>query len=121
MNSSLKTLCLKVNVIQNVAVIAIMQALMKNTALTSLNLIHNNFGVDDANEIAKLLIDNIHIKKLYIAVNEYMGTGVIEIARSLSINSSLQILILCFSNINENENTRLRYLSFKGNYIRDSE
>jgi Ran GTPase-activating protein (RanGAP) involved in mRNA processing and transport len=88
-NSSLTSLYLNQNKIEEAGAIAIARALSINSCLTLLDLCWNEIGDEGAIAIAHALHFNSSLTSLVLYRNKIRGHGAIAIARALQINSSV--------------------------------
>jgi len=107
-NSTLTTLSLWGNVIGDVGAAAIGESLMVNLGMTSVYLHENNIGDNGAVAIAEGLKKNLTLTKLWLMTNQIGNVGAAAIAEGLEINSVIQLLWLSQNNIGEEAKAEIR-------------
>ena len=95
-NRSLNTFLLYGNDLRNSAVI--LQALSKISSLTTLNLQSNQLNQDAGEYISSIILNNAGISKLLLD-NNNLGEGVLPISKALQQINSLQVLSLGNNNL----------------------
>jgi NLR family CARD domain-containing protein 3 len=129
-NTTLKNLFLWKNAIDNYSAEIIVESLMCNNTLTTLDLSYNNIGGfinSQARKFSEMLTINKSLKNLHLNHNNITPDFAIDIAKSLICNSTLECLTLDHNIINNHcicdmitllsNNNSIRTLSVVGNSI----
>ena len=105
-NISLSSLDLAENSIDNEGANSLAQALRVNTSLSSLDLSRNSIGNEGANSLAQALRVNTSLSSLDLAENSIGYEGANSLAQALRVNTSLSSLDLAYnSSGNEGANS----------------
>lgn len=131
MLQSLKFLALAPRSIGPIDIQLLVEALEKNTTLTSLNILDNYIGLLDSILLAKFLEKNTTLTLLNIKGNPILDDGVIQLAQALEKNTTLTSLNIALTGISGislqpltqalKKNTTLTSLNIMDNYLDDAD
>ena len=88
-NKNVITLNLQYNALDDKSIIALAEALEKNTTLTTLNVRYNEIGADGAHALAKALEKNTTLTTLDVSSNKIGADGIDALLKALDSNYTL--------------------------------
>ena len=130
-NSSLTSLNLRGNSIDDEGASSLSEALRVNTSLTSLDLRGNPLGDEGASSLSEALRVNTSLTSLHLRDNSIGDVGASSLSEALRVNTSLTSLDLCWNSIGAEAasslsealrvNTSLTSLNLSCNKIKDEQ
>ena len=130
-NTSLTSLDLSGNSIDDGGASSLTEALRVNTSLTSLGLDGNSIGDEGASSLSEALRVNTSLTSLHLCDNSIGDEGASSLSEALRVNTSLTSLDLCWNSIGDEGasslsealrvNTSLTSLNLSCNQIKDEQ
>ena len=100
-NLSLQELYLNGNNLKETDLISICKSLQSISTLKVLNIASNKINEEAADDISALLSHNTSINELHLFCNNLQSTGIIKIASGLQNTSSLTILNISYTSLDD--------------------